>query len=206
MSRSEASENILQLIRPLQEPAEEPDAPSLIARVLKGDREAFRPLVETYEPAVFGLCRRLLGCRGADAEDVAQETFLRAFERLGELKDRRRFAPWLYQIARSLCRDWTRRSAVERRALEEKRKEIERRMAGGACEGDGGCEVDPLLGTLPLDERRALVLKYFEGLPYREIARRMDLSFSRVDHLIRQARSRLSHRLSVRRRWIEGDL
>ncbi|HLU47543.1 MAG TPA: sigma-70 region 4 domain-containing protein, partial [Planctomycetota bacterium] len=67
-------------------------------------------------------------------------------------------------------------------------------------------EVASALAGMPPEERRALELKYFEGLSYQEIARRLGLSFSKVDHLIRQARARLSHRMSVRRRRHEGDL
>lgn len=187
---------------PNVESAVEPSAPSrsrgeprLIERVLAGDRSAFRPLVETYEPAVFGICRRWLGGREAEAEDLSQETFLRAYRRLGELRDRRRFGPWLYQIARSLCRDSMRKALAERRALE-RRLDLERWEAAGKSldEDVGAC-----LEALPRRERRVLELRYFEGLSYREVAQRMNLSFSRVDHLIRQARDRLGRRFTVAR-------
>jgi len=179
------------------------DDATLVERVRAGDREAFARLVETYEPSVFALCRRLAGGREAEAEDIAQDTFLRAYRKLGELEDPHRFAPWLYAIARSLARDWRRRQAVERRALEG-RSELERLSA--PSDGFGEAEVASALAGMPPEERRALELKYFAGLSYQEIARRLGLSFSKVDHLIRQARARLSHRMSVRRRRHEGDL
>ena len=168
----------------------------LIDRVLAGDRSAFRPLVEAYESAVFGLCSRLLCGQKTDAEDVCQETFLRAYRKLAELKDRRRFAPWLFQIARSLVRDSLRKAHAERRALE-RRLDLARWEAAGKPVSQ---DVDEVLSSLPRDERRALELKYFEGLSYRSVAQRMGLSFSQVDHLIRQARTRVASRSLERER------
>jgi len=177
--------------------------PELIARVLQGDPTAFRPLVETYERTVFALCRKLLDGSEAEAEDVSQEAFLRAYRRLPELKDPQRFAPWLYQIARSLCRESHRRRRAERRALE-RRQELERQEAAGR--GGEKDDIGSVVAALPPGERQALELKYFEGLPYREIARRMGLTFAQVDHLIRQARERLSRRIRVARRERERSL
>lgn len=171
------------------------DEPRLIARVLAGDRAAFRPLVEAYERPVFALSRKLLDGRSAEAEDLSQETFLRAYQKLSELKDHRRFAPWVYQIARSLCREWWRKARAERRVLQ-RHVDLQRWEAAGRDSGD---DIAPVIADLPADERRALELKYFEGLSYKEIAGRMGLSFSQVDHLIRQARQRLSRRITVKR-------
>jgi RNA polymerase sigma-70 factor (ECF subfamily) len=181
-----------------------------VERALAGDPAAFRLLVEAHERAVFGLCRRLLFGNEAEAEDVTQETFLRAYRFLGRLEDLNRFSPWLYQIARSLCRDRRRRSDVERRALAERAEMLRRNFrdradgaAGGSLEGEsepGPNETCPVLGELPPEEKEALTLRYFEGLSYEEIAGRLKLSFSQVDHLIRKARARLSRRLLVRRR------
>jgi RNA polymerase sigma-70 factor (ECF subfamily) len=170
-----------------------------VKRTLAGCREAYRWLVEAYEPAVFGLCRRLLGGDRSEAEDLSQETFLRAYRYLPALADPQRFGPWLYRIARSLCRDRRRRAEAERRAVGERaelarREERERRRSPGG----GDDQVASLLAELPADERRVLHLRYFDGLPYEEIVKEMDLSFSKVDHLIRKARARLARRLAVR--------
>ena len=176
-------------------PAPERDADA-VARVLAGEAQAFRLLVEAYEPAVFGLCRRLCG-NTADAEDVTQETFLRAYRYLARLEDRARFAPWLYQIARSLARERRRRQDVERRALAERAE----RLRQGIRDRDDE-PVGPALGKaledLPGEEREALVLRYFDGLSYEDISKRLRLSFSKVDHLIRKARARLARRLHAR--------
>ena len=175
-----------------------------VARVLAGDAGAFRDLVELYEPSVHGLCRKLLGGDSAEAEDLTQETFFRAYRYLPRLEDPERFGPWLYQIARSLCRDRRRRAQVERRALAERADELRRRA--GEVLDDGACgEVGKALSDLPHEENEALTLRYFEGLSYDEIAGRLGLTFSQVDHLIRKARTRLERRLRVRKRVVASS-
>jgi RNA polymerase sigma-70 factor (ECF subfamily) len=178
------------------------DDGELVRRVLAGDLGAFAPLVEAYEPTVYALSRSLLGGRTAEAEDISQETFLRAYRRLGELQDPSRFAPWVFQIARSLCRESRRKLATERRALQGY-SAVERQISVPNAEPDA---LERALCELPGDERLALELKYLEGLSYAEIGRRLGLSFSRVDHLIRQARARLGRRVEVHRRRNERSL
>lgn len=196
-------------------PAADPASAELVESAVEGDREAFRALVESHYAAIFGLCRKLLFGREADAEELTQETFLKAYAYLPTLADPRRFSSWLYQIARSLCRDRKRRWRVEERVLAERREalrsEIERLSRGGGDgtgalsgrEGEGAWDEDGPVGAalsdLPEDERRALLLRYFSGLAYEEIARRLGLTFAQVDHLIRKARSRFARRFAARR-------
>ena len=167
-----------------------------IEKVLVGDREAFCSLVVTYQPTVFGLCRRLFRGDEDEAEDLTQEAFVRAYCCLHKLKDPERFAPWLYQIARSLFRDRRRRQEAEKRALRVWAEELGRPDAprGVTHENPG---LTPVLDELPETERRILTLRYFEGLTYKELSERMKLSFSQVDHMIRKARSRLARRARV---------
>jgi RNA polymerase sigma-70 factor (ECF subfamily) len=176
----------------------------LVARVLAGDTDAFRPLVEAFEPAVFGLCRKLASGDGAEAEDLAQETMVQAYRYLPTLKNPERFAPWLYQIARSLWRSRARCRQSERRVLQEWAETLRWRSAAGGDSGavdDGGSgRLAPMLAELPADQRELLSMRYFEGLSYEAIAARLGWSFSRVDHSIRKARAHLARRLDVRRR------
>jgi len=172
-----------------------------VSRVLAGDSEAFRSLVEAHEKAVYGLCRRLLYGNDTEAEDLTQETFVRAYEHLDRLEDRARFAPWLFQIARSLCRDRRRRLRIEGKAIEVRLSELrEAQRHAERDDGDLDLPVESALDDLPEDERQILSLRYFSGLSYDEIGGKLALSFSQVDHLIRKARSRLSRRVQVLRR------
>ncbi|HVR74406.1 MAG TPA: sigma-70 family RNA polymerase sigma factor [Planctomycetota bacterium] len=177
------------------EPPADRGVADAVRRVLGGDREAFRCLVEEHQQAVLGICRGHLRGNASEAEDVTQDTFLRAYKFLERLEDPERFAPWLYQIARSLARERRRRMVVERRALAE-RSEVVRRRSLGRPEEEN--DVSAALDELPEEERKVLMLRYFDGLPYDEITKRLGLTFPQVDHLIRKARARLSRRLAVK--------
>lgn len=173
--------------------AEETDQATLVERVLGGDTEAYRPLVARYQGAVFRFASRLLGGSAADAEDVTQETFVRAYQYLASLERPDRFGPWLFRILRSLCRDRLRRLAVERRALRQ-RWELERMHAV-----PGAAPVDGELSRLPPEEQDVLRMRYFDGCTYDDIAARLGITFSQVDHLLRKARSRLARRMNLER-------
>ncbi|MBI4586389.1 MAG: sigma-70 family RNA polymerase sigma factor [Planctomycetes bacterium] len=166
----------------------------LIERVLAGDSEAYRPLVEHYQRMVFSLAARMLGKNYTEAEDITQDTFVRAFEYLNSLEDRSRFGPWLFQIVRSLCRDRLRRLETERRALENFSETWLKRQRFQAAPAEE--EVRSILSQLPPDEYQALKMRYYENCTYDEIAARMQLTFSQVDHLIRKARARLEQKIS----------
>lgn len=180
-----------------------PDCGVLVGRVLEGETEAFRPLVEAFERAVFGLCRKLVFDDATEAEDLTQETFVQAFRYLPTLEQPDRFGPWLYQIARSLCRSRRRRLRVEKRALVV-RAEFQRRAEVVAYSTDPtfGPEsssetVEEALAALPKEEGQLLRLRYFEGLSYNEIGHRLGYTFAQVDHRIRRARARLARRFGV---------
>ncbi len=166
-----------------------PGDAELVARVLGGETDAYRPLVDRYQRAVCGLARRLLG-PGGDAEDLAQEAFVRAYRYLGSLKEPGRFGPWLFQVVRSLVRDRNRSREAERKALD-RRREVLRWAAVPTGDGIGSA-----LYRLEPAEYQALRMRYFEGLSYEEIARRMEKTFSQVDHLIRKARAHLARNIS----------
>ena len=77
----------------------------LVRRCLRGQADAMRELVERFQPEVYGLCARLLGHRH-DAEDVAQEVFLRVFRSLGRWDATRPLRPWVLGITVNRCRTW----------------------------------------------------------------------------------------------------
>ena len=85
-------------------PAGEPDG-ALVARCRLGDEGAWRELVERFSRYVYAITTRAYGLRDRDAEDVFQDVFARAFERLDSLRDDSAFRPWLAQLARRLSVD-----------------------------------------------------------------------------------------------------
>ena len=89
----------------------------LISRARDGDQEAFRQLVERYQGAVYNLAYRMLGDPG-DAEDAAQEIFVRIYRQLGRYDPARKFSTWTLAIATNYCIDQLRRRRMQLVPLE----------------------------------------------------------------------------------------
>jgi len=163
-----------------------------VAEVLAGRREAFTVLVERYLPQVHAVALARLG-NVADAEDVVQETFLKAYQSLDRLRRADRFRPWVTGIARNasaaFVRDKTRRRAREDKAdpPASAQTDVERR------------ETHEVLRRLvhDLDEthREVLLLYYFAGLKLREIAHAVGVSRHAVAKRLERARKALGARV-----------
>jgi RNA polymerase sigma factor (sigma-70 family) len=155
----------------------QPELPDRLARDLDG---AFEELVRGHERLVFGLALRVVGDR-ADAEEVAQDTFERAYHALAGYEAERvaamRLRPWLAQIALNLARNRLRRRPPPARSLED--------GDGQPLAVAGPADAEPaqvaergqerellvgLLAALPRPYREAVVLRHVEGLPYAEVA------------------------------------
>ena len=150
-----------------------------LARARAGDEEAFRALVERHSRAVYRLAYRMTG-NAHDAEDVVQDTFLKAFRRLGEFQERSQLSSWLHRIAANTAYDVLRarqRHAEEpllRGALGE---ELDRPLPSPEVSADRlvfGREVEhrvtKALKRLGPQERVTFVLRHVEGLSLKEIA------------------------------------
>jgi len=181
---------------------EETDAAAL-ARAKAGDKDGFRLLVERHSRSVFRLAYRLTG-NEQDAEDVVQETFLRAYKQLRNFESRASFGTWLYRIAANYSLD----------LIRARKRHQENRPAGYA---DVNGEADALLsipapepgpdrvaystqlehrissamGALSEQERSAFVLRHFEGFSIEEIASTLGLGASAAKHSIFRAVQKL---------------
>ncbi len=155
-----------------------------VERTLAGDRDAFRALVERHSQSVFRLAYRMTGNRH-DAEEVVQEAFLRAYQKLGQFASRANFGTWVYRIASNYAID-----RMRQRQKEEARREAPR------AEGQEKTESDPVnlvhdgkptperltqsielrkqmqraLAALSHAERTAFVMRHWEGCGIEEIA------------------------------------
>jgi len=175
-----------------------PDPLHLIERFKEGDDSAFAGLVHLYQDRVYNLCRHLLG-RPQDAEDAAQETFIKAYRNLGRFTPQASFYTWLYRIAVNTCLDHQKRPFFE---------SLFRRSA----EGEEFLAVEPAdlltperlyeskqmnqmvqrcLARLSPKLRAVLVLKEMEGLSYEEIASVLDISLGTVKSRISRAREEM---------------
>jgi RNA polymerase sigma-70 factor, ECF subfamily len=184
----------------------EADDASLVRRCLKDDPDAFRFLVERYQAEVYGLALRILG-RAEDAEDLAQETFLRAFRALGRYDPTRPFGAWLHTIAARLCIDHHRRNRAkfisltqpeEGTAGEERTIELEDpadRPDEEVEKSELARRLDALVQELPPDSRTAILLRHQQDLPYEEIARVLGVPIGTVKARIHRARIMLKQKL-----------
>ena len=161
---------------------EESDA-AAVARALAGDQDGFRVLVERHSRSVFRLAFRMTG-NEHDAEDVVQETFLRAYRRLGRFESRSGFGTWVYRIAANCAFDLMRvRQRHEERREQPGGDANEKLLALPAGDpgperlafaGELGDKVAAALNELSPMERTAFVLRHFEGLSIEEIGRALD--------------------------------
>lgn len=171
----------------------------LIQRTLTGNQEAFTALVQKYQKRVHALAWR----KTEDfhvAEEIMQDTFLRAYRRLGTLKNPNLFAGWLYVIANRLCHTWLKKKRPDMQSLETvptfqleensytKYTEKERE----ADASDQRVElVNRLLQKLPESERTVITLYYLADSSYQEISEFLGVSLNTVKSRLHRARERL---------------
>ncbi|MEX0585218.1 MAG: sigma-70 family RNA polymerase sigma factor [Pirellulales bacterium] len=177
------------------------DLRRIIRRALAGDQAAMAELVHAYEGQVFGLCYRLLGSR-PDAEDMAQESFVRALRALASWDPERPFEPWLLAIAANRCR-----TLLAKRKRRPATALLESELADPAPERHAAQplveEVTLALAELREEYRQAFVLFHEYELSYHEIAEALGCPLGTVKTWVHRARRELIDRL--RRREVFED-
>jgi RNA polymerase sigma-70 factor (ECF subfamily) len=174
------------------------DAPRFLDRLRAGDAPAFEELVMTYQHRVFGVALRMLGNR-AEAEDVAQEAFVRAHRALGEFRGDAKLSTWLYAITSRLCLN---RLASGERRMARQGEDALLRLSDAGPRPDAALErreLETALGRaiaeLPEDRRIVVVLRDIEGLSYEEIAQALELELGTVRSRLHRARAELKEKL-----------
>ena len=169
-----------------------------VRRLRAGDRRAFEELVRTQQHRVYGLALRMLG-DPAEAQDVAQEAFLRAHRGLPEFRGDARLSTWLYAIASRLCLN--RLAGSERRIVRHGDDTLSR-LADAHPGPDQALERSELeealhraIGELPEERRIVVVLRDVEGLAYEEIAEVLELPIGTVRSRLHRARLDLKEKL-----------
>jgi len=173
----------------------EGDRISILARQAgEGNRHAFEQLVELFHGRIFRMVYCRIGSR-MDSEDLTQEIFIKAYRKVGTLRDPGRFGSWLYRIALNRIRDFGRKQKLYRLLGLEKGKE----QADAKGEGDNGFSrmekpefwkhVDRLLAMLGKREREIFMLRFLDQLGIREIAELLGRNESTIKtHLYRGVR------------------
>jgi RNA polymerase sigma-70 factor (ECF subfamily) len=177
-----------------------------VTRARTGDREAFRELVERHSRQIFRLAYRMTG-NEEDAEDVVQETFLRAYKSLTKFEGQAEFGTWLHRIAANCAIDVLRRrepatASFPIEAVEEAGSSVETGAAFGGPErdlfaADVRRKLAASLEALTPMERAAFVLRHFEGKPVAEIARALDIRLGAAKNCVFRAVSKLRRELTV---------
>jgi RNA polymerase sigma-70 factor (ECF subfamily) len=178
----------------------------LLDRCRRGDEAAWRELVSRHSRKVFGLCYRFAG-RVDEAEDLAQEVFLRVYQNLERYRsDAGAFNTWLMTVARNHAIDHYRRRREERERRDDSNEgEMELLPSGEegpvmALERRERVElVQRGLRALPEDLREPIVLCDLQGLPYEEAAKLLDVPLGTVKSRLNRGRLELAKRLLARR-------
>jgi len=189
--------------------AVDPDV-ALMMALQRGDESAFAELVTRHQTRIISLIYRFVG-NEAEAEDLAQEVFLRVYRTRHRYQPKARFSTWLYRIAANISLNALRNShrrrgisvplAYDSEETQEGRtsEHVEDRRGappGARVETDElRCQVRQAVGHLPESQRVAVILNKYEGLSYEEIAAVMNCSTMAVKSLLARARANLRERL-----------
>jgi RNA polymerase sigma-70 factor (ECF subfamily) len=174
----------------------------LVTSVLTGDQYAFAELVERYQQAVYNLAYRMLGNAG-EAEDAAQEAFLRAYQHMKRYDASRPFKTWLLSIASNHCIDRLRKRRMTWLSLDEPLPHHPALNSDApqpetaALLGERDAALHELLAELEPEYRMAVVLRYWYDMSYTEIAEMMDTSESAIKSRLFRARRLLADRLQT---------
>ena len=172
------------------------DELSWIAAARRGDRNAFGRLVQAYQVPVYNLAYRMLG-NPTEAEDAAQETFLRAYARLNTYQPEMKFSNWILSIASHHCIDRLRRKRPVILSLESLLPEQDApdRHPGPESQTyrkQQQEEVQQLLQVLGWEERSMIVMRYWHDMSYEEIAHALRVSVGAVKSRLHRARKTLA--------------
>ncbi|MCY8939338.1 RNA polymerase sigma factor SigW [Peribacillus frigoritolerans] len=176
-----------------------------INQVLKGDHNAFGEIVEIYKDKVFQICFRMLGNR-QEAEDLAQEAFVRAYVNIRSFNITMKFSTWLYRIATNLCIDRLRKKKpdyyLDAEMAGTEGLNMYSQIASDMAKPEEEVESLELQETiqveimkLPEKYRSVIVLKYIEELSLKEISEILDLPVGTVKTRIHRGREALRKQL-----------
>ncbi|HEX5645746.1 MAG TPA: sigma-70 family RNA polymerase sigma factor [Nitrospira sp.] len=182
---------------------DDPTDAQLVARSLAQDPEAFGQLIDRHASVILNLACRMIGNQ-AEAEDLAQETFLAAFKALGSFRADARFSTWLYRIALNKCTDWLRvkrpgqgpydvdsDEQLDLHVAEDRTPEVLLSQQQVAR------ELDQAIQRLPPLYREAFVLKHIEGLSYEEMEEILGVSGDTLKMRVYKGRVQLSRDLAA---------
>ena len=183
----------------------------LVQRVLEGDDTAFATLVQKYQKSIHALAWRKIGDFHI-AEDITQDTLLKAYQELSTLNEPQRFSSWLYVIASNYCKMWFRKKPPSTQPLENiSSAQLEKATYSGFVieEKERSAEetqrevVEKLLAKLQESERTVITLHYFGEMSSAEIGAFLGVSANTVRSRLRRAQQRLKKEETMIREALE---
>jgi RNA polymerase sigma-70 factor (ECF subfamily) len=178
----------------------EPADRDLVLRTRRGDVQAFGELVRRYQGSVFNVCYRMVGER-REAEDLAQEAFLRAYRRLATYDAERPFGPWVRRVAARVClNELDRRTPAQLELDDDRDQPLASGETGPEAAFDVRAEADTLrraLAELPPRYRAVIELRHYQEMSYAEISEALEIPLSDVKSHLYRARKSLARRLTV---------
>ncbi len=177
----------------------------LVKRVRKGDQSAFRELVDLYKRQVYAICLRMVRLP-QEAEDLAQETFLRAYSNIDKYDLDKKFSTWLFRIATNLSIDYLRKQKpsvyLDAEIAGTEGVTLQAQLAAPDLAPDDETvkieerqDLHRAIDALPIKYRSAIILKYIEDLSLNEISEILDLPVATVKTRIHRGRGTLRKRL-----------
>ena len=177
----------------------------LVAAAREGDVAAFERLFRAHHVSIYNLMVHMVGDR-AEAEDLTQATFVRAWEQLSRLRSVEAFTVWLRHLGRNLALDHLRRRAVRQQRSSDEQQEASGRepidvSANSQPEAvvarqERSAAVHAAVQSLPEHQRETIVLHHFEGLPVAEVARILGVRPGTVLSRLARGREALRHKLA----------
>ena len=173
----------------------------LVARLRGGDPDAFEALYRRHASSIFGLLLRMLRNR-ADAEDLLQEIFLQAHDKLGSFEGRSAFGTWLYRLGVNRCLDHLRsRSAKEQARTDPLTLIMSTSTSTSPAfarrpRGTRSLELERAITDLPPSSRAAFLLHDVEGYEHKEVSEMLGIAIGTSKSLVHRARMKLRERLN----------
>lgn len=181
----------------------------LVVRALEGSESAYRELLERFRRPLFSLIYRMVGDREV-AEDLAQESFVKAFNNLDTYNPSYRFSSWLFKIANNHAIDYLRRARLQTVSIHGSPHASDPQREAGTrivLEASGetpeqevlalelGSEIEAAISQLRAEYRTVVILRHVENRPYEEIAEIMDVPIGTVKTFLHRARTELREAL-----------
>lgn len=172
-----------------------------ISQVLSGEASAYRSLVEKHQDLVYTIVHRIV-TRSEEAEEVAQDVFVKAYQKLADFKAESKFSTWLYRIAYNTAVSHTRKKKVDFLAMDEEmienHGEIETKQEiMGLTLNEQSELLQKALGTLPRTDNLIISLYYYHGKDLDEISEIVDLTQNNVKVKLFRIRKKLLKEMSV---------